>query len=269
MPADLSPKYERRLVLFIDFLGFKEVVAGTKGDPQALKRLIAALDTVGDIDVETIKSQQVTQFSDSIVVSYRVDEVSGVFWLLDTMANIIVNLAGRGFLLRGAVTVGELYHTSEHVVGPAMVAAYELESKIAKYPRVIIDPQVLRAARCHRSEEHSPEDEERYVRNFMQKDTDNYYYFDYISWDTVVRVVGVDDGSYGDYLAVISRVLGSGLRHTDLRVQEKYQWVYRHYIAALDTFASMPDDHLDRRQSPENFNKIRALPRHFNLIVKE
>lgn len=42
-----TPAYERRLILFIDFLGFKEVVASTERDPTALGRLLAALDTLG------------------------------------------------------------------------------------------------------------------------------------------------------------------------------------------------------------------------------
>lgn len=269
MSADSIQEYEQRLVLFIDFLGFKEVVAGTAHDPRALRRLIAALNAVGELEADAIESQQVTQFSDSIVVSYRVDEVSGVFWLLDAMAKTVVDLAGRGFLLRGAVTIGDLYHTPQHVVGPAMVVAYELESKVAKYPRVIIDPQVLRVARRHRSELHSPREEERYVRSFMRKDTDDQFYFDYISWETVVNVVGADDDDYGEYLAVISKLLGRRLRHTDLRVREKYRWVHRHYAAALDTFARMPTDHPYRRQSPENCKIIEALPRYDDLVDAE
>lgn len=38
------------------------------------------------------------------------------------------------------VTVGDLLHTERHLVSPAMVKAYELESKVAKFPRVLLDP---------------------------------------------------------------------------------------------------------------------------------
>src|SRR3954471_23000381 len=50
------------------------------------------------------KSQQVTQFSDSIVVSYRVDEEAAIFRLLSEVAFCVIDLVERGFLLRGAIT---------------------------------------------------------------------------------------------------------------------------------------------------------------------
>ena len=152
-PASPAPPvYERRLILFIDFLGFREVVAATQDDAQALRRLVSAMDAIGEIaDGSVYESQRVTQFSDSVVLSYRVDEPSGAFWMINAMALTVVSLAARGYLLRGAVTVGDLYHSAAHVVGPAMVRAYEMESRIAIYPRVIIDPAVIDVARRYRN----------------------------------------------------------------------------------------------------------------------
>ena len=121
MPNDRTLCYERRLILFIDFLGFGEIVAETEGNWQSLRRLIAAMDAVGEMrDAAFFDSQCVTQFSDTVVLSHRVEEISGVFWLLNSMALTVVELASRGFLLRGAVTLGNLYHTPRHVVGPAL-----------------------------------------------------------------------------------------------------------------------------------------------------
>ena len=103
----------------------------------SFERLVSAMDRVGKIaDDDGIfhKSQRITQFSDCIVVSYRVDEESAVFWLLTEIAFCVIDLVERGFLLRGALTVGDMLHTAKHVVGPAMVEAYELESKVAKFP---------------------------------------------------------------------------------------------------------------------------------------
>ena len=72
------PKYERWLILFIDVLGFKEVVASTERDPDGLGRLLAAMDDIGTLGEASIfKSQRVTQFSDSVVMSYRVTGALG------------------------------------------------------------------------------------------------------------------------------------------------------------------------------------------------
>lgn len=254
--------YERRLILFLDFLGFREIVAETTADPAALGRLIAALSSIGrTVEYSSFESERVTQFSDSLVVSYRVDELSGVFWLLDAMAMTVIDLAGRGYLLRGAVTIGDLFHDERHVVGPAMVAAYEMESQRADVPRVIVDPAVLQIARAHRGEFHTPDDEEKYVRSFIALDDDGEYFFDYVSWQSVVEIVGVDDESYGAYLTEIGHLVERGLQHSDARVLRKYLWLHRHYLAALDLFESIPGDHPYRVQSPENCELIASLPR--------
>ena len=258
----VAPTYERRLILFIDFLGFKEVVASTESDVGALPRLVAALDDIGRLGEASIfQSQRVTQFSDSVVMSYRVTERSGVFWMINAIALTIISLADRGFLLRGAVTIGDLYHTRNHVVGPAMVRAYEMESQIARYPRVIVDPAVIRLARRRRNEDHSPDDEEGYIRSFIAEDTDGQLFIDYISWNAVVAVAGADDDGYPDYLARLSRLLQVGLAHTDPRVAEKYLWLHPRYVAALNLVRALPDDAPYRLENFEKCEAIEGLPR--------
>lgn len=257
-----KPRYQRRLILFIDFLGFKELVAGTEHNQAALHRLIAAMDDIGRIgEGATFKSQRVTQFSDSVVLSYRVTEESGVFWMLNTMALTVISLAERGFLLRGAVTIGELHHTGRHVVGPAMVRAYEMESKEARYPRVIIDPAVIALAREQKKEDHSPADEEDYVRSFITEDVDSHLFFDYVSWRPVVEIAGCDDDLYPDYLGTLSELIRTGLDHEQTSVVEKYLWLHCRYEAAIDLFAGMPARASYRRSNPDNCAAIEALPR--------
>jgi hypothetical protein len=261
-PAEPPPEYEDRIILFIDFLAFKEIVDETETDPKALRRLISAMNALAEIgDDRSMESQRVSQFSDSIVVSYRVDETSGVFWLLMEMAWAVIDLAHRGYLLRGAVTRGPLFHSDRHVVGPAMVKAYLMESKVAKFPRVIIDPELLQLAREYRSEQHTPQEEEAYVRHFVKEDTDGQLFFDYVSWDSVVEYAGADDEAYGPYLARLSAMVSKGLNHEEPSVVEKYLWLHRHYLASLDHFAALPADHPYRAQSFENCELIESLPR--------
>lgn len=262
MTISPPPTYERRLILFLDFLGFREIVAETIEDPASLSRLIAGLDAIRLIPEDgSIESERVTQFSDSLVVSYRVDETSGVFWLLHAMAMTVVELACRGYLLRGAVTIGDLLHDDRHVVGPAMVAAYEMESRRAIMPRVIIDSAVLDIARVYRGELHTSDDEEEYVRSFIALDEDGEQFFDYVSWRSVVEIVGTDDDSYGTYLGRISRLVERGLEHSEVGVLRKYLWLHRHYLASIELFQDIPVDHPYRAQSPDNCELIASLPR--------
>lgn len=164
------PKYEERIILFLDFLGFKEIVEGTVGNPTNLEVLLGAIDRlyqIGDDDKDLYASVSATTFSDSVVLSYAVREQSAVFYLLLDIAFAIIDLAIRGFLVRGAVTIGELVHTEKYLVGPAMVKAYEMESKEAKFPRVLLDPRLVEIARKAHADHHDPEDEAAYVKLFM------------------------------------------------------------------------------------------------------
>ena len=249
--------------MFLDFLGFKELVDRTVRESGFLRQLIRAMDEVGGIgsdDAELLSSQQITQFSDSIVVSYRVTERSAVFWLLNAIAFCVVRLVELGFLVRGGVTAGRVYHSARHVLGPAMNEAYRLESQVAKYPRVVIDPKLLSIARRARNEDHSAHDEEEYVRNFMTRDADGQFFFDYVSWKSVVDVTGGADALYGDYLGSLGTLIREGLRHDDPRVQEKYLWLHPRYAAAIQKIRELPADHGYRRENPTLYEQISRLP---------
>jgi hypothetical protein len=260
------PQYEERLILFIDFLGFKGIVGKTVSDSTALWQLIEALNEIGKIgDMPAAASQRITQFSDSVVLSYAVNEESGAFWMINEIALTVISLVFRGYLLRGALTIGQLYHEDQHVVGPAMVAAVEMESKVACFPRVIVDPAVVQLARRHRREGHSPSEEEQYVRNFISEDKDGLLFIDYVSWNSVVAVAGAEDRDYPEYLGRLSSMIGTGLAHTDVRVVEKYLWLHPRYFEVLRGFAGMPSDHPYRAQSWECCEAIAALPTFKNL----
>jgi hypothetical protein len=171
--------YENRIILFLDFLGFKEIVERTDADRQYLHNLLDAIDLlhqVGRNDAELSKSQRITTFSDSVVLSYAVDEKSAVFHLLTDVAFAIIDLAIKGFVVRGAITLGKLIHTKKYLVGPAMVRAYELESKVAKYPRVLVDRKLVSVARKAHAWRHAGHHEAKSVREFLTKDVDGHLF---------------------------------------------------------------------------------------------
>jgi hypothetical protein len=256
------PSYEERLILFIDFLGFSEIVETTATNSKALHRLVRAMDRLGEISDSTILPlHKVTQFSDSIVVSYRITEQSAVFHLLNAIAFCVVDLAQMGYLVRGGVTVGKLYHTGKHVVGPAMIDAYRLEAKIAQVPRVVIDKKLLAIARKYRDEMHTEEDEAKYASNYMTLDRDGQYFFDYVSFRSVIEVTGGEADLYPAYLRSLGHLLAEGLVHPDLAVRAKYVWLHRRYLAEIEQVESLPEVHPFRVNEPEIFQDIVLLPK--------
>ncbi|WP_250479641.1 MULTISPECIES: hypothetical protein [unclassified Caballeronia] len=258
------PVYETRIVLFLDFLGFRELVDRTTREPGALARIVEAMEVIGKIgsdNRDVLESQRITQFSDSVVVSYLVTERSAVFWLLLEIALHVIRLAEMGFLVRGGVTVGQLYHSSRHVMGPAMNEAYRLESQVAKYPRIVVDPKMLTVARRARNLDNSAHEEEAYVRAFLTPDLDGHLFLDYVSWESVVDVVGGDNEFYGDYLGKLGTLIRDGLRHDDPRVQEKYLWLQRQYARAIARISGLAHDDPYRLRNGALCDQISRLPR--------
>jgi hypothetical protein len=257
-------KYEQRIILFLDFLGFREIVGSTVGNDRNLQSLLKAIDrlyNIGREDVDLYRTQSITTFSDSVVVSYAVHEQSAVFYLLSDIAFAVIDLAIRGYLVRGAVTIGDLIHTKRYLVGPAMVEAYDLESKVAKDPRVLINPKLVSIARKAHAERHDARYEERSVRAFMTKDTDGQYYINYVSWRSVVETAGMEDDNYPLYLGDIASILTRGLAKTDPSVLSKYLWIHGQYIAAIEQFEKLGPKHRYRINNRHNCDAVERLPK--------
>lgn len=253
------PAYEERLILFIDFLGFQEHVDHTVDDPTFLNRLVSALETLREVGMEqeVFQSQKMTHFSDSVALSFRIEERSAVFWMLTQIRLAIFNLAGEGFLVRGAVTAGPLYHTPEILVGPAMVRAYHLESRVAIFPRVLIDPAVIQIARLHRSTIHHADDEEHYVRSGLATAEDDWLWIDYISYEAYDSA-GANTDEYPFYLERIGQMIATGLSHPSISVVRKHVWLHPRYVGQIELFAGLDAQEDDTMEAQRSF--IANLP---------
>ncbi|ATB63308.1 hypothetical protein [Pseudomonas mosselii] len=163
--------YENRLICFFDLLGFSAAIKQAEREPELAKRLFeifsefknGGLETAlyGEIpflDVDGMKTCRdyygealmehadqtyrlvATQFSDSFVISAPADNHAACDLLLRAVQIIhfqfFVNL---GMLMRGGMAVGNVVHERGGALfGPAMIEAYELESKHAVYARVVL-----------------------------------------------------------------------------------------------------------------------------------
>lgn len=148
-------QYKNRVVVFLDILGWKQAVL-SKGHEGAdvikvLGKTLAQLqgvaghfNSLGKLLPEDQKwpgDPVMTHFSDCLVLSVE-DDSHGREALQNALLILTSNLINFGFLLRGGVTRGELFHDSGLVFGPALIEAYELESKVASTPRVILSKEL-------------------------------------------------------------------------------------------------------------------------------
>lgn len=234
------PKYEERLCLFLDILGFKNIIANSVADKLETSSSFRKLDVAGihaalrAID-RAVKhsdstfggslntSKQVTQFSDSIVISYLMEERSAVFDMLYDIFFLQIELVQRGILVRGAITSGPLFHDANTIFGPALVEAAELE-KLALYPRVILHQEIIDKGRRNNAAHHTSDDEEKSIRSLLKQDLDGMYYIDYFS----PGPGGFDEGWDGLYEYLVSlrenvRRLSYLTKNPSLRL--KHSWM--------------------------------------------
>lgn len=244
--------YQNRITVFIDILGFKDLLSETVGkkgedDSEKIEEIFSAYKTIRDIwDLDKVesdfrksipkKSKEITTFSDCLVISFEAHEKSEVFYTLLEVKWMIMRLIYRGILCRGAITYGKLIHTKEVLFGPALAEAYILESKAALYPRVILHKDIIDLAGKAPSFQHSSEQEKDYVESLLEKDSDGMYYIDYFA----KAQEELDDPQYGfpDYIEKIGIKIRKGLMgsssvfKSDLKV--KYRWMKERYNKLID-----------------------------------
>jgi hypothetical protein len=224
--------YEDRVLCFVDILGFKSHIQRTLDDKGAsvssnITNIAEAFTHVRkllDIDKpDKARGRAATQFSDSIVISFPKGETSEVFYSVHELLLIQMSLVENGMLCRGAVVDGKVLHTEKMIFGPALVEAYELESKAAVFPRIVLSDSLLDIARSAHAHHHSPEDEVRSIMSMLTRDTDGMWYIDYLT-----KGQGeLDDPDYGypTYLLKLSDIVRDGLRSKDIALRLKYQWM--------------------------------------------
>lgn len=217
-------KYENRLLLFLDILGFKDYVLDSVQNHATFNNIYRAIEKINSYQDRfgKIPSREVTTFSDSIVISYPITYPINHLVLKRTLHEIrdlVLILIEYGFVCRGGVGIGELYHKGSVVFGPAMVKAYELESKYAVYPRVII---------CN-------EDINKYNLNQLdcdiQKDDDGFSYFNifnfYYSESGKMMYISqfIKDK--------LEEIINANISNPDEIIRHKYKWLSNKLIDGL------------------------------------
>lgn len=230
-------KYEKRIVLYLDILGFKSAIDKSIEDYGILKSIHKVLNNIYSDRVKNYHGplegasygMHVSVFSDNIVMSipyetenFFYDFIRSTYWLVN-------EILWDGFLARGAITIGDLYHDDKIIFGPALNEAYQMESELSIYPRVIISKQIFMVG----MENISKIKVEEVVKSFEQilpVDNDGFYFLNYFTkshefYDTEV---------YLDFLIKIKRLIVEGLKNDSLKARPKYEWLKRQYNKLYD-----------------------------------
>jgi len=248
--------YQNRVCLFLDILGFSEHVKQTTDKDgnevidkvQEIGNLLQLLPIKMKSFGNSNSERQITQFSDSIVVSFQLTDKNAFIQLLDDIMQIVVNFILKGYLVRGGITYGKLLHEENIVFGPAMISAYELESKIAIYPRIIFDKELVEELINNGDfalkSLFNDEVESTY---FWKEDFDGKYYLNYLKGSEIY----MDPNEYyGYFLPELRKFITKALRNrSNQSVRTKYGWLRTKFNEQLDSI-----DH--KQNSPSTLKKI-------------
>jgi len=141
-PLNIKDSISDNFVAFLDVMGFSNLVKNGN-----LKELEDYFNKIREIlyalrnEKEKIKSFLI---SDSIIL-IAPSGLDGLRQLLIAIRRIQSVLLWKKILIRGAVSYGPVYYDKENniIVGQGYIRAYLLEQE-AKYPRVIIDPAIIK-----------------------------------------------------------------------------------------------------------------------------
>lgn len=227
--------YEDRIVLFLDILGFKKIINETLSKEEEIfdktQFIIETINEMVEISELAPKetSKNVTQFSDSIVISFKQNDIKEIPKLFYNLQRLIANLLSREILCRGAVSYGKLYHKDNLIFGPALVDAYETESQAALYPRVILDKSVIEVMKYHYTFEN--DNFFRKIRfdaeigSYLKTDTDDKFYIDYFTGSMIFLK---DEALFRVYKN-LRKLIINGLRYKNPNINIKYGWMKNKY----------------------------------------
>lgn len=178
------------------------------------------------------------------------------FFLLLDLVHVQLELASCDVLLRGGITIGDLYHDGNIVYGPAMNEAYLLESQKAVYPRVIADVHIINdfikeQVKLGKADHYDVKD----TLNLLKKDRDGKYFVDMLRQD---RELSDEGDEYFRWLKNLRTVIVEGLNRYDspqLNWNEKLQQILNKKY------------NKSAKENRNIFIKYEWLKEYYNLVV--
>lgn len=229
------------VVGFFDILGFSSMVEedSKASEPKYLPIILEVLENLAED--HKASSLEVRIFSDSIIATAPLSP-SSVLDVIETAAKLQRLFLQRGILLRGGIAFGKHYAKSNVMFSQALISAYHIESKIARFPRIVIQEDTLNFAWHH---ENSNNELQSRIRNSVLVDRDRALFVNYLSAETL------------NILTPKIRTCIEANTQPVETVLEKMRWLldYQNYSAGMHGF-----ERLDLQRFANGFTKIETIP---------
>lgn len=166
----------------------------------------------------TFESMQLTMFSDTIIISMSMQHINAVAVVIPTVVcRVTESFALMGSPIRGGISVGKLVHDHDVILGPALVKAYELESAVATFPRVVIADELMDRIGVDIAPDWH-----------YRRDSDGAWYIDFFA-----KMREDHPLIWRRALPALHDLVIEGLRDPDPRVLAKYRWLANRFNATL------------------------------------
>lgn len=237
-----SGMYRDYLVTFIDILGFRALLKERTAEEidEVLSALYSTFQAWDKYDY-----LNVFQFSDCVVRARPLgygdsdEPIRSGGVLFNELRDLSYSqgcLLRRGILIRGGLTLGKIAVNGNKIFGPALVRAYELESKVAIYPRIVVDKNLINVfesdRRLHGLRFEIPRDQ--LVEDFLSYckiDAAVGGFIDYLG-NAVDYINGWDwDETFSAFRKTIAQ--GMSLSTNNAEIHSKYVWLANYFNSTL------------------------------------
>lgn len=239
--------YSKKMVAFVDILGFRNKTdKGNDGKQSVhdtltiIRKLVEAYNKTNFFDCVPEHKDKIKYyaFSDSMLFSSTPDTF---YTMVSAIAYLQFVCATKGFFLRGGISYGEIFDKNSFFYGNGLNQSYELESKTACYPRVIVSPALTaKIINTNNNQITLNEDTQEYLylRNTQfSKDFDGCYYINFLSPEAKndanidVHITGINYSSdnYSDIEENINKEYRKSREKHDSNLLIKYDWLKKYF----------------------------------------
>ena len=220
------------VIAFLDILGAKKIIEQNADESLNLvyKSYTEAIAQYKKRTNPHFLIPKINIFSDNISISFCIDEdfENGVECILSIImfcSILTAQFLSNGLLIRGGITVGYCFSDDFMVWGKALVRAYEIESTIAIYPRIVIDPLADELFELLKNPKY---------RKMICRDFDGLYFIDIFSSD-----------KYAETLPFLELLIDGNekrleaLDDTNLKERQKLKWLHNYFMEKYDYLKTM------------------------------
>jgi hypothetical protein len=248
-----QPVLEPSVVIYLDLLGFRDRMMSVAHDREESQKLLTeyqeivvpALHALVDREFDIF---QFKGFTDNIVLGARLSGSDDAEAVIGTatikVAQFQLELARKGWFVRGGIATDFFYMDETIVFGSGLINAYDLESKIARDPRVVLDDLTLDLVRRFLKYYADPYHDAP-QNGYVLVDTDGRGFVNYLY---APRGFDASFDEISSALLDHKRAVEAALVETAGRplIWSKYRWVATYHNFFCDTW--IPDELLEQHK---------------------